>query len=126
MTMGICPDCHHALSLHDVWGICMVGQCKPCHDELACPRCAHKFIDHVISNREVMCAMNACTYLVCYDQNQPDKPRSKLPAVEREPVLPLPPAGEQTTMFPTVPMRMQEPYKPQPPRPVVVEKRWMA
>lgn len=94
-----CHTCNHANYLHDVWGICGVSGCKPCHLEMDCPRCGHTFEQHTVSDKIVFCVKRNCNYVTCYNKNNPEKGllRSELHVTTghqpRRPVLPLPPAG---------------------------------
>jgi len=94
---SVCDQCQHASYLHDVWGVCGVMGCEPCHRKLACPRCEHMFGQHTVSDNIVFCAIKTCDYLTCYNRACPDKPLLKVSALPRVPVRPLPPASPQVT-----------------------------
>jgi hypothetical protein len=95
---SVCEQCHHAQYLHDVWGICGVLGCKPCHMESECPRCKHLFGNHTVSDSIVFCAAKRCDYVTCFSKASPDKPLMRVSALPaRPPVTPLPPASTQVT-----------------------------
>jgi hypothetical protein len=130
MRQSCCNTCNHANYLHDVWGICCVSGCKPCHIEAECPRCGHTFNDHTVSEKIVFCMKRNCNYVTCYNKNHPEAGllRSPLPLMPRHPVLPLPPANAFTppTYESMLPARYRDiPVTPPPPPPDPVEKGYL-
>lgn len=93
-----CHICNHGESFHDRWGICGVRECKPCYQEMACPRCKHVMFDHsvFIDRSKVMCTHNDCSLLVCYNSAHPER------------ATPLHMGGN---VIPMVPRRMQPTYE---------------